>query len=57
MVQRKAAARLPFFASRTPRNMVKLLVMRMKVITMALTTVGKNLNGVGQFSEPLRRNP
>jgi hypothetical protein len=37
--------------------MVKLLVTRMKVITIVLTTVGKNLNGVGQLREPLRKKP
>src|ERR1700751_111211 len=56
-VQRKAPLRLPSLASRTPRNMVRLLLIRMNVMTMAFTIVGKNLNGVGQLMEPLRRNP
>src|SRR5512133_1622429 len=57
MVQRKAAGLSPALAARTPSNIVKLLVTRMKVINIALRTVGENLKGVGQFGLPFRRNP
>src|SRR5579864_2900661 len=56
-VQRKAPALLPSFAFRIAMSMVRLLLTRMKVMTMALSTVGENLKGVGQFGVPLRRKP
>src|SRR5579863_2698196 len=57
MVQRKAPALSPAFAARMPISIVRLLVTRMSVITMALSTVGENLKGVGQLGVPLRKKP
>src|SRR5437868_13374882 len=57
IVQLKALERSPNFAARIAINIVRLLVMRMNVITIALITVGENLKGVGQFGVPLRKNP
>src|SRR3974390_2063007 len=47
-VQRMPPALSPDFAARTENNMVKLLVTRMKVISITLTMLGENLNGSGQ---------
>src|SRR5580765_7566489 len=56
-VQRRAADLFPDFAPRIAINIVKLLVMRMKVISMTFTTLGKNLKGAGQSGVALRRYP
>lgn len=57
MVQPKAPALSPSLADLMPRSIVKLLLTRINVITSALTTVGENRKGVGQFGLPLRKNP
>ncbi len=57
IVQLNALDLCPSLAARMAMNMVKLLVIRMNVITIALITVGENSKGVGQFGVPFRRNP
>src|SRR5260370_39710089 len=54
MIQRKPPALSPARAERSPINMVKLLVRRMKVISATLVMLG---NGLGQLGVTLRGKP